>query len=192
MSGKAPFIHEKAVCDTPHVGAGTRIWGFTHVLQEARIGRDCNVCEQVFIENRVVIGDSCTVKSGVSIWDGVTLEDGVFVGPNATFTNDMRPRAFLKRGTAGFKDTLIKRGASLGANCTIVCGVRVGEFAFVGAGAVVTKNVPPHALVVGNPARVVGKVCYCGDSLDSKDYCSSCKLKLSENSMEKAVRLYNV
>lgn len=191
MSGK-PFIHEKATCDTTNVGEGTRIWGSTHVLAQAKIGRNCNICEQVFIENKVSIGDNCTVKSHVAIWDGVTLEDGVFVGPSVVFTNDLRPRAFLKRGTAGFKDTLIKRGATLGANSTILCGITIGEFAFVGAGARVGKDVPPHALVVGSPARIVGKVCFCGESLDANDYCVACLLKLSENSLEKVIRRYTV
>ena len=150
------FVHPNALCESLQVGAGTRIWAFAHVLPGARIGSDCNVCDHVFIENDVVIGDRVTIKSGVQVWDGVHLEDDVFVGPNATFTNDRFPRS--KHRPARFTPTLVCRNASIGANATILPGVTIGRDAMVGAGAVVTRSVPPHAIVAGNPARIVGYV----------------------------------
>src|SRR5438046_5482838 len=150
------FVHPNALCESLQVGAGTRIWAFAHVLPGARIGSDCNVCDHVFIENDVVIGDRVTIKSGVQVWDGVRLEDDVFVGPNATFTNDRFPRS--KHRPARFTPTLVCRNASIGANATILPGVTIGRDAMVGAGAVVTRSVPPHAIVAGNPARIVGYV----------------------------------
>lgn len=148
------FIHSHALCESKNVGAGTRIWAFAHVLPEARIGRDCNICDHVFIENDVIIGDRVTVKCGVQLWNGVQLEDDVFVGPNATFTNDIYPRS--KIYPAAFGKTVVHNGASIGANATILPGLTIGEHAMVGAGAVVTKSVPPNAVVVGNPAKIVG------------------------------------
>jgi len=148
------FIHEKAICDSPNVGRGTRIWAFAHVLSGARIGRDCNICDHVFIENDVIIGDEVTVKSGVQLWDGIRLGDRVFVGPNATFCNDRFPRS--KKHPACFDETIIEDGASVGANATILPGIKIGRNAMVGAGAVVTKSVPANAVVVGNPAAIVG------------------------------------
>lgn len=182
-----PFVHEKAVCDSRDIGTGTRIWGMSHVLKGARIGKNCNIGEHVFIENKVVIGDSCTIKNGVAVWDCVTMEDGVFVGPYATFTNDLRPRAFLKRGGVHFLPTILKRGATVGANAVIVCGVIIGEYAMIGAGAVVTKDVPAFSLVVGNPARVIGKVCYCGEKLDAREFCIECAKSLKDNSEKQTI-----
>lgn len=150
------FVHHMALCESESVGTGTRVWAFTHVLPKAVIGKECNVCDQVFIENDVIIGDRVTIKCGVQIWDGITIEDDVFIGPNATFTNDVFPRS--KAYPESFLKTIIKKGASLGANCTILPGVTVGENAMIGAGAVVTKSVPPNVTVVGNPARIVGNV----------------------------------
>jgi UDP-2-acetamido-3-amino-2,3-dideoxy-glucuronate N-acetyltransferase len=154
MSDK-PFIHERAIVEPgARVGAGTRVWAFAHVLGGAVIGRDCNVCDGVFVENDVVIGDRVTLKCGVQVWDGVRLDDDVFVGPNATFTNDLFPRS--RQRPEKFVETRVRKGASLGANCTILAGVVIGQNAMVGAGAVVTKDVPPHAIVVGNPAAIRG------------------------------------
>jgi len=150
------FIHEKGICESSDIGAGTRIWAFAHVLPGAKIGADCNVCDNVFVENDVVIGDRVTLKCGVQVWDGVRLEDDVFVGPNATFTNDPFPRS--RRQPEKYATTLVRAGASIGANATILCGVTIGPGAMVGAGAVVIKSVPPGAIVVGNPARIVGYV----------------------------------
>lgn len=146
------FPHPQALVETIHIGEGTRIWAFTHVLPGARLGRDCNICDHVFIENDVVVGDRVTVKCGVQLWDGVRLEDDVFVGPNATFTNDAFPRS---KQPFELVLTVVKRGASIGANATILPGITIGEGAMVGAGAVVTKDVPPRALVVGNPAKLI-------------------------------------
>ena len=148
------FKHPHALVETDKVGAGSRIWAFTHVLPGARIGADCNICDHVFIENDVRVGDRVTIKCGVQLWDGVTLEDDVFVGPNATFTNDPFPRS--KQYLASYPRTVVKHGASIGANATILPGLTIGRNAMVGAGAVVTRDVPPNAIVVGNPARITG------------------------------------
>jgi acetyltransferase-like isoleucine patch superfamily enzyme/dTDP-4-dehydrorhamnose 3,5-epimerase-like enzyme len=150
------FTHEKAICESEQIGEGTRVWAFAHVLPGARIGRDCNICDHVFVENDVIVGDRVTVKCGVQLWDGVRLEDDVFVGPNATFTNDMRPRS--KQYPAQFAQTVVRSGASIGANATLLPGISIGSRAMVGAGAVVTRSVPPNAVVVGNPAKIVGYV----------------------------------
>lgn len=141
------------ICESTTVGDGTKVWAFAHVLPGARIGEDCNICDNVFIENEVVIGNRVTLKCGVQVWDGVRLGDDVFVGPNATFTNDLRPRS--RQWQDRPLVTVVEDGASLGANCTILPGLTIGRGAMVGAGAVVTRNVPPNAVVVGNPARIV-------------------------------------
>lgn len=148
------FVHPQALCESSKIGEGTRVWAFAHVLPGAQIGADCNICDSVFIENDVVVGDRVTVKCGVQLWDGVRLEDDVFVGPNATFTNDPFPRS--KQYPDEFPRTIVRRGASIGANATILPGLTIGRDALVGAGSVVTKDVPDRAVVVGNPARVTG------------------------------------
>lgn len=165
------FKHPHALVESCEIGAGTRIWAFTHVMQGARIGRDCNICDHAFVESHVNIGDCVTVKNGVAIWDGVTLEDKVFVGPNAVFTNDINPRAEIKKTREAFQRTLIRRGATIGANATIVCGVEIGTYAFIGAGTVVTHDVESYALIVGNPGRKIGYVCACGIRLDKSLAC---------------------
>jgi len=152
-----PFIHGKAIVESgAQIGAGTQVWAFVHVLPGARIGENCNINDHVFIENEVQIGDRVTIKSGVQIWDGITIEDDVFVGPNATFTNDHFPRS--KQYLDQYIPTVIGKGASIGANATLLPGIQVGRQAMVGAGAVVTRDVPPNAVVVGNPACIVGYV----------------------------------
>ncbi|MBB5676231.1 WxcM-like domain-containing protein [Xanthomonas arboricola] len=148
------YVHEKGLCESTTIGDGTRIWAFAHVLPGARLGAGCNICDGVFIENDVVVGDNVTVKCGVQLWDGITLENDVFVGPNATFTNDLRPRS--KVYPEAFLRTVVEVGASIGANATILPGIRIGRNAMIGAGAVVTRSVPPNAIVVGNPAKIVG------------------------------------
>jgi UDP-2-acetamido-3-amino-2,3-dideoxy-glucuronate N-acetyltransferase len=147
------FKHPQAIVESTTIGDGTRIWAFAHVMPKAVIGRECNICDHTFIENEVVIGDRVTIKNGVQVWDGVTLEDDVFVGPNATFTNDPFPRS--RQIPHAFTKTRVCLGASIGANATILCGVVIGSKAMVGAGAVVTKDVPANAVVVGNPAKVL-------------------------------------
>lgn len=149
-----PYIHPNALVESPHIGEGTRVWAFAHILPGARIGQDCNICDGVFVEGDVVVGDRVTVKIGVQLWDGVRLEDDVFVGPNATFTNDLRPRS--RQYPEQFLTTIVRKGASIGANATILPGITIGAGAMVGAGAVVTRDVPPGAVVVGNPARIRG------------------------------------
>lgn len=150
------FVHPHAICESLTVGSGTRIWAFAHVLSGARLGSDCNICDGVFIENDVVVGDRVTVKCGVQLWDGLTIEDDVFIGPNATFTNDRFPRS--KIYPHRFLRTTLRSGASIGANATLLPGIEIGAGAMVGAGAVITRSVPPNAVVVGNPARIVGYV----------------------------------
>lgn len=150
----AHYVHPQGLCESPHVGEGTRVWAFAHVLPKAVIGRDCNICDHVFIENDVRVGDRVTIKCGVQLWDGITLEDDVFVGPNATFTNDKHPRS--KQYPESFPRTVVRKGASIGANATILPGLEIGEGAMVGAGAVVTKNVPARTTVAGVPARPIG------------------------------------
>jgi acetyltransferase-like isoleucine patch superfamily enzyme/dTDP-4-dehydrorhamnose 3,5-epimerase-like enzyme len=150
------FVHDKAICESPSIGARTRIWAFAHVLPGAVVGADCNICDGVFIEDDVVVGDRVTVKCGVQLWNGLRVEDDVFIGPNATFTNDRFPRS--KRCPEKFLQTRVGAGASIGANATILPGLTIGANAMVGGGAVVTRSVPPNAIVVGNPARIVGYV----------------------------------
>ncbi len=154
MADGGYFKHETAIVETSQVGAGTRVWAYAHILPGAAIGADCNICDQTFIENDVRIGDRVTVKCGVQVWDGITLEDDVFVGPNATFSNDPFPRSGQR--PESYARTLVKRGASIGANATVLPGLTIGERAMVGAGSVVTRDVPPMAIVTGNPARIVG------------------------------------
>jgi UDP-2-acetamido-3-amino-2,3-dideoxy-glucuronate N-acetyltransferase len=146
--------HPLALVESRKIGTGTRIWAMAHVLSGAVVGEDCNICDHTFIENDVTIGNRVTIKCGVYIWDGVTIEDDVFIGPNATFTNDPFPRS--KNRPAEYSKTIVKRGASIGANATLLPGISIGERAMVGAGSVVTRSVPPLAIVAGNPARIVG------------------------------------
>ena len=154
MAASGVFIHPQALCESAHIGQGTRIWAFAHVLPGARIGADCNICDHVFVENDVTVGNRVTVKCGVQLWDGVHLEDDVFVGPNATFTNDAFPRS--KRYPEKFSQICVRKGASIGANATILPGLTIGAHAMVGAGAVVVRDVPAGAVVVGNPAKIIG------------------------------------
>lgn len=148
------FAHPQSLIESEDIGPGTRVWAFAHVLPDVRIGADCNICDGVFLENGVTLGDRVTVKPGVQVWTGVTLEDDVFVGPNATFTNNPFPRS--RAWLDDHPTTVVRRGASIGANATILPGLEIGPGAMVGAGAVVTRSVPPHAIVVGNPARITG------------------------------------
>ncbi len=147
------FIHEKAICESIKIGQGTRVWAFAHILPNAEIGSDCNICDGVFIENNVIIGNKVTIKCGVQLWDGITIHDEVFIGPNVTFSNDKYPRS--QQYPEKFAQTIVEQGASIGANATILPGVVIGKGAMVGAGSVVTSSVPPYATVIGNPARIV-------------------------------------
>jgi acetyltransferase-like isoleucine patch superfamily enzyme len=173
-SPDVPFFHERALCESDRVGARTRVWAFAHVLSGAVIGTDCNICDHVFVEGGARIGDRVTVKNAVLVWDGVTVDDDVFLGPNMVFTNDLMPRASVKKAGDALLATHVRRGATIGANATIVCGTTIGEQAFVGAGAVVTRDVGAHALVVGNPARRIGWMCECGTRLGDELRCEAC------------------
>lgn len=170
------FVHSRGLCESEDVGDGTRVWAFAHVLPGAVVGRDCNICDGAFVETGAVLGDRVTVKNGTLVFSGVTCEDEVFLGPNVLFTNDMRPRAHLRKGPDELLPTLIRRGASLGAGVVVVCGHVVGEYAFAAAGSVITTDVPAHAFVAGNPARQKGWVCVCGNRL-SAETCAACGLR---------------
>jgi UDP-2-acetamido-3-amino-2,3-dideoxy-glucuronate N-acetyltransferase len=168
--------HATALVDSADIGAGTHVWAYAHILKGAVVGRDCNICDHCFIEGGARLGDGVTLKNGVCVWEGVTIEDYVFVGPGAMFTNDMYPRSPRnpKLGRPpGDKSwlirTTVREGASIGARATIVCGVTIGRYAMVAAGAIVRKDVPDFALVAGCPARQVGHVCLCGRRLPSSD-----------------------
>jgi len=163
---KPYFLHETAVVDEPcEIGQGTRIWHFAHIMKDAKIGRECSIGQNVFIASQVVIGNNVKIQNNVSLYSGVVLEDNVFCGPSMVFTNVINPRSHVSRKDE-YRQTLVKQGASLGANCTILCGHTVGRYAFIGAAAVVTKDVPEYALVVGNPGRIVGWMCQCGIKLN--------------------------
>lgn len=175
------FQHPQALVESEAIGAGTRIWAFAHVMKGAKIGRDCNIGDHCFIESGVRIGNNVTIKNGASLWEGVEIGDHVFIGPNAAFTNDRVPRsprfplvvARYKRKDWIAK-TVIGEGASIGANATILCGLSIGRFAMIGAGTVVTRDVPPHALVIGVPGKVCGYVCQCGQKLPGKSRTGRC------------------
>lgn len=159
-------VHPSAIVDEgAQIGDGSRVWHFVHVCSGARIGKGVSLGQNVFVGNKVVIGDQCKIQNNVSVYDNVTLEQGVFCGPSMVFTNVYNPRSLIERKNE-YRDTLVKRGATLGANCTIICGTTIGEFAFIGAGAVVNKDVPAYALMVGVPARQIGWISEHGEQLD--------------------------
>lgn len=172
MKSSSYFVHPQALVESESIGEGTRIWAFAHVMSGATVGRNCNICDHAFVESGVVIGNGVTIKNGVAIWDGVTLGNHVFVGPNAVFTNDLNPRAEVKKRHDQFVPTHVQEGATIGANATIVCGVTLGRYCFVGAGTVVIRDVPPYALMVGNPARQIGYMCECGETLPESLACA--------------------
>ena len=174
------FVHESSyVDDGALIGDGTRVWHFCHIMDGTRIGTNCNIGQNVVIGPDVVIGNQCKIQNNVSVYKGVTLEDGVFCGPSMVFTNICNPRAEIRKMDQ-VRPTLVKHGATLGANCTIVCGITIGKYAFIGAGAVVNKDVLDHALVVGNPARQIGWVCLCGERLPVGLTCHTCNSEYRE------------
>ncbi|GGU69444.1 N-acetyltransferase [Pseudomonas laurentiana] len=159
-------VHASAIVDDgAQIGEGSRVWHFVHVCGGARVGKGVSLGQNVFVGNKVVIGDNCKIQNNVSVYDNVTLEEGVFCGPSMVFTNVYNPRSLIERKSE-YRDTLVRKGATLGANCTIVCGVTIGAYAFVGAGAVINKNVPAYALMVGVPARQIGWMSEFGEQLD--------------------------
>jgi acetyltransferase-like isoleucine patch superfamily enzyme len=159
---KGGLIHEKALVESDQVGCGTRVWAFAHIMKGAVIGENCNICEHCFIEAGARLGDNVTVKNGVSVWDKVTVEDNVFLGPSVVLTNDLNPRAAVQKPSSELVATLIRQGATLGANATILCGNTIGRHAFIGAGAVITHAVNDYEIWTGNPARRTGWMCACG------------------------------
>jgi len=178
------FVHESSyVDDGARIGPGTKIWHFSHVMGGAVIGERCNLGQNVVVMPGTTVGNNVKIQNNVSIYEGVTLEDDVFCGPSCVFTNVMNPRSHVSRKHE-YRHTLVKRGASIGANATIVCGVTLGEYAFIGAGAVVTSDVPPYALMVGVPARRVGWMCQCGERLAvaaGKAACAACGARYDES-----------
>jgi UDP-2-acetamido-3-amino-2,3-dideoxy-glucuronate N-acetyltransferase len=165
LQEKKYFAHPQALVESEDIGAETRVWAFAHVMKGAVIGSGCNIGDHAFVESGVRIGNNVTVKNGVAIWQGVELEDQVFLGPNCVFTNDLNPRAFIRKASDQFLSTRVRSGASIGANATIVCGVTIGRYALIGAGTVVIRDVPDFALMVGNPARRIGWICVCASKL---------------------------
>jgi UDP-2-acetamido-3-amino-2,3-dideoxy-glucuronate N-acetyltransferase len=190
------YIHPQALAESADIGANTRIWAFAHILKGARIGANCNIGDHVFIEGEAVLGDNVTVKNGVAIWNRVTIEHDVFLGPNCVFTNDRNPRSYIKKPIEQLDPTLVRAHATIGANATILCGITIGAFAFIGAGAVVIRSVPDYALLVGNPGRQIGWMCRCGEkmqaaasvSLGASIVCVHCKSSFvrAENGLSEA------
>lgn len=177
MDYKKYFIHESSYVDEPcEIGEGTKIWHFSHIMSNCTIGHHCNIGQNVVISPNVVIGNNVKIQNNVSVYTGVVCEDDVFLGPSCVFTNVINPRSFLERKNE-YRKTTVKRGASIGANATVVCGHDIGKYAFIGAGCVVTKNIPDYALVVGNPSKIIGYVCKCGNRLEFNNnnaVCQSC------------------
>ena len=181
------YAHQSAFVDEPcHIGAGTKVWHFSHIMPGARIGANCSIGQNVFIAANTVIGDRAKVQNNVSIYEGVILEEDVFLGPSMVFTNVINPRSHVNRRDE-YQTTLVKRGSTIGANATIVCGITLGEYAFIGAGAVVTRDVPPYALVYGTPAKIQGWMCQCGIRLHFTDHeegeyaiCESCRARYNK------------
>lgn len=179
---KKIFIHPTAVVDTKRIGAGTRVWAYTHIMEGSAIGANCNIGDHCFIENGSSIGDNTIIKNGNMLWEGITIEDGVFIGPHVFFTNDLYPRSRVlqqarnryKRKQNWLVPTLVKQGASLGAGAVILAGITVGEYSMIGAGAVVAKNVPSYAIMTGNPSRINGWVCQCGKPLTFNNMVALC------------------
>ncbi len=175
--GKEHFVHPTAVVDKPvEIGEGTKIWHFTHIMSGARIGESCTIGQNVFIGSGAVLGNNIKIQNNVSIYNGVVLEDHVFCGPSMVFTNVFNPRSFISRKKE-YRNTLVRRGATIGANVTIICGNTIGQYAFIGAGSVVTKDIPDYALVYGNPGKVKGWVCQCAEEItfrSGKAICKTC------------------
>lgn len=165
IHGSKYFVHSHALVESNDIGENTRVWAFAHVMSGARVGAGCNIGDHAYIESGCVLGNNVTVKNGVAIWDGLTVEDNVFLGPNCVFTNDYNPRAYIKKTGESLLRTVIHANATIGANATVLCGLEIGRYAFVGAGTVILRSVPDFALMVGNPARQIGWMCICAHRL---------------------------
>ena len=178
------FVHPTAIVDEgAEIGEGTKIWHFTHIMAGARIGENCILGQNVFVGSGAILGDNIKVQNNVSIYDGTVLEDDVFCGPSMVFTNVFNPRSFISRKKE-FRKTLVRKGATIGANVTVICGNTIGQYAFIGAGAVVTKDVPDHALVYGNPGKVKGWICQCAEEItfrSGKAVCHACGKKYKKD-----------
>ena len=169
------YKHESAIIDQKvEIGEGSKIWHFSHIQSGAKIGKNCSLGQNVYVANNVTIGNNVKIQNNVSVYEGVTLEDNVFCGPSCVFTNVINPRSSIPRKQE-ILPTLVRENVTIGANATILCGIKIGRNAFIGAGAVVTKNVPDYALIYGNPARQHGWICECGHKLDSNYYCTKCR-----------------
>lgn len=182
------FVHESSYVDeNVEIGDGTKIWHFCHIQAGAKIGQNCSLGQNVNVSNNVKIGNNVKIQNNVAVYEGVTLEDYVFCGPSMVFTNDLTPRCKYPKGRLGYKETLVKHGASIGANVTIVCGHTIGKNALIGAGAVVTKDVPDYAIAVGNPARTIGYACECGEKIefdaDDRVACKKCHKNYVKNNL---------
>lgn len=176
MSNAGYFVHSSSYIDeNVTIGEGTKIWHFCHIMSGARIGKHCTLGQNVFVGRNVIIGDNCKIQNNVSIYEGVILEENVFCGPSMVFTNDLTPRAAFPKGPERFVKTLVKKGCSIGANAVILCGVTLGAYSFIGAGAVVTRDVPDYAIFFGHPARLQGWMCECGEKLRFEHLQARCK-----------------
>lgn len=170
------FIHKSSYIDEPcEIGSGTKIWHFCHIMKDCKIGENCTLGQNVVISPEVILGNNVKIQNNVSVYTGVVCMDNAFLGPSCVFTNVINPRSHINKKDE-FKKTIISEGASIGANATIVCGHNIGKYALIGAGTVVTKNIPDYALVIGNPGSIVGWVCKCGEKLSFKDHIAQCKI----------------
>lgn len=186
------FVHESSYIDKDvQIGEDTKIWHFCHIQSGASIGKKCSLGQNVNVSNNVKIGNCVKIQNNVSVYEGVELEDYVFCGPSMVFTNDLTPRSRHPKGPAGYRKTIIKHDATLGANCTIVCGHTIGEFATVAAGAVITEDVKPHALMAGVPAKQIGWVCECGQVLNSNLICNDCRKRYMISNDDFLMKLYD-
>jgi len=195
VTNKDYFVHASSfIDDDVEIGEGTKIWHFCHIMRGARIGKTCKIGQNVFIDREVEIGNKVKIQNNVSVYRGVTLEDNVFCGPSMVFTNVINPRSLYPRDIGEYRKTLVKKGATIGANATILCGVTIGESAFIGAGSIVTKDVPSYALVYGNPANIEGWMCECGENLEfraKKARCYQCGREY-EKSAQRIIRPVNI
>lgn len=176
------FIHNTSIVESKDIGKGTKIWEFCHILPDTKIGMNCNICAYCFIENGVRVGNNVTIKNGVSLWKKVSIEDNVFIGPDVVFTNDLNPRAEIKKGDDELLETVVKNGCTIGANSTILCGIVLGNYSFIAAGSVITRDITDYALMMGNPAKQAGYMCQCGKRMIPDSRCDCGRIyRVNEN-----------